>query len=404
VRFPALLIGLGLGLGLGLGGCQNSSQIVIGVLTNMSVKGQLDEVSMIVTRNGGVAVLSEDWDISNEATLNFVLPGSFTVFSPEGGTPVVEIVVTGLQNSQEKVTRIADVELLSQDQVFFRMALVDICGATGPGATTCPDGQSCVEGLCRSTQVDNRSLRPFAKDRVAAVECDSGVGYIKTGTCSSGTCEVIAPNARSCPGTEWCGEGTCYDRDPASPRELVFGASCNASLGDGCTLSDNACVAPGTGNATGVESCRQHCTSDTDCTLELPGAVAAGVTPTTASCDPTAGVCTYACNVFSATSGCAPGARCDIAFPTPSTVGVDCVDATFGPDDSQMQPAGAACTTSRNCVPGATCLASVCRTLCQPGSNTSTCMTSDVCTPVSPPDTSNGPSEIYGTCCPDSGC
>ncbi len=212
MRFPSLLIGLG--LGLGLGGVRASSQIVIGVLTNLSVKGQLDEVSLIATRNGGVAVLSEDWDISDEESVNFVLPGSFTVYSPEGGTPVIEIIVTGLQSSQVKVTRTADVELLSQDQLFYRMALVDSCGANGPGTSTCPDGQSCVEGLCRSTQVNNRSLRPFAKDRVAEVECDSGIDYIDTGTCSSGSCQVIEPTARDCPGTQWCGEGTCYNRDP----------------------------------------------------------------------------------------------------------------------------------------------------------------------------------------------
>jgi hypothetical protein len=205
-----------IGLLVLLGGCQGRSQLVVGVLTNLAVKGELSNAQMTVARQG-VVFQNYTWPISDQPAADYVLPGSITLFSDDGGTPTLEIELKGYRGPtsalEERVTRRAVVKLRAGEQVFYRMSLVAACTVGSPSATErCPVGQACVEGRCVAEAVDPATLAPYREARERVVECDSGSGFIDTGSCASGPCARL-PVAGVCAADEVCTEGTCYPRN-----------------------------------------------------------------------------------------------------------------------------------------------------------------------------------------------
>jgi hypothetical protein len=172
-------------------GCKHKSQLVVGVITNLKVHNELSDVEMDLSRNG-VVFQSLSWPISDQKALDFVLPGSFTLYSESGGAPVIDVVVNGLAGDKIAVVRHATVQLQSEQDLFFRMSLVQKC-ATGQAISTCPDGMSCIEGICKVDTVDAHTLKAYTAERASTIECDSGTAFFDTSTCSSGACAPLTP-------------------------------------------------------------------------------------------------------------------------------------------------------------------------------------------------------------------
>ena len=397
MRAPSLAL-----LAFALCGCKATSQLVVGVITDLKVKAELSRIILEAARDG-VTVQSRPWNISDRRDLEFVLPGSFNFFSEGGASPVVELKLEGYVSANDatpSVTRVSTVKLLPEQQLFYRMALVNACGAEKQAAK-CGEGFSCIEGLCRATTVDSHTLKPYAAARATAIECDSGTAFIDTATCASaGGCQPLPVAPAGCVSGEFCQEGTRYVRDLEAARVLEFGEACVAAQGDTCSSTGVRCDRAGAGS----ERCRQACTANADCARRLPEATGLMVPANVAAC--AAGTCTFACDVFSTTdSGCAPGTRCDIVGSADDgKIAVDCVDVPSVPKN--LAP-GAACTGSLDCAPGATCVrsnsstAASCRRLCGAGGSPS-CASGETCSAILNGDST--PSSRYAICCPSGGC
>jgi len=191
-----------------LAGCAKSSQIVVGVITNLQVPSTLKTAQLEAYRDG-VQVGSELFSpIATQPRQPYALPGSFDFYSPRGGTPVVQLVLTGYgaDPGTPLLQRTAVVQYVAEDARFFRMALVQACIGT-----LCPDG-TCVEGTCQQQSFDSARMPHYHSGMESTVECDSGSSFIDTTTCGSGTDGVCSalPVSGSCGAGETCIEGTCY--------------------------------------------------------------------------------------------------------------------------------------------------------------------------------------------------
>jgi hypothetical protein len=387
-------------------GCKQKSQLVVGLITNLKVRGELTDVQMDLSRND-VLFQSYSWNISDQKSLDFILPGSFTLFSDNGGEPVTQIVVTGFQGDKTRVVRRSTIQLQSEQDVFYRMSLVLKCTTGSPNATDqCPDGFSCVEGVCKPDTVDAKTLRPYEASRVSDVECDSGTAFFDTSTCSSGTCAAIPPSSQVCAADEFCSEGTCYKRDPNAPRLLEFGEACDPTSTDACRETGLVCAATAKNDRA---RCRQTCTTDADCTRRLPDALAKSVPATDAHCTAIAGKtereCTYACDALNVTDGgCTSGTICSIVDVDNATqpLGPDCISVR---SSLPVVPLGGACTSEvGQCGAGAVCvtgaLGSHCQALCR--MDGTACPGVLMCKPLT--DSMQRPSPLWGVCCPVGGC
>ena len=192
-----------------LSGCAKSSQIVVGVITNMPVPDALQTAQLEAYRDG-VEVDSEYFSpIATEPHQPFALPGSFDFYSPKGGTPVVQLVLSGFGADPAKpiMQRMAVVQYIAEEARFYRMALVAVCQGV-----TCADDSTCVEGVCQKQAFDSTRMPKYKEGLEHTVECDSGSGFIDTTTCDTGTDDTCTtlPVAGACAAGQTCIEGTCY--------------------------------------------------------------------------------------------------------------------------------------------------------------------------------------------------
>jgi len=339
--------------------CEGPSQLVVGVVTNLRARDQVARVALEAYRND-VLVDQKSWRVSDQTGTTFVLPGSFNYYSEQGGTPVIRLVLTGFDDESSiipVVTRETEVRLSAAEDLFYRMSLVLACREGEPNGN-CPEGLSCVEGICKPISIDPRTLLPYEPDRVEQIECDSGSRYIDTGTCSSGTCALLPITGPNCPGDQFCSEGTCYQRNPAEARRLEFGEICDGGLGDLCRETSYTCSAAP--NNFDKQRCRQLCQTPADCTRRLPDAIADGIPAGVADCTAVGGgpkVCTYACDpVNAANSGCLSGTRCSVTTDTSQFIATDCVPATSNGGTVPLDGACNAGNGNDDCAPGASCV------------------------------------------------
>ena len=183
--------------------CHSTSQLVVGILTDLPVTGQLSAARLEASRNG-VLIDQALWPIAATAGLDFTLPGSYDYFSTRGGSPVLELELVGLSGAIEIVKRRTQVQLVPDERLFLRMTLVKSCVSS-----TCAPGSTCLEGACQPDAIDARTLPRYRGGLVDTVQCDSGTSFIDTGTCSTGTCAVIPVTGPGCAAGEVCREGTC---------------------------------------------------------------------------------------------------------------------------------------------------------------------------------------------------
>jgi hypothetical protein len=183
-------------------GCKARTEIMIGVATNLLAPSVLDSVHIDILRDG-VPVEQQDWPIPGTRTGQYVLPGSFGVFTSDGSTPRVEVIITGEKGAVARpvVTRRSVMSLVSEKTLFLRMGLVAGCMSRDDCEKA---DQTCVEGVCRSPIVDLNLLPEYRPELVTHVTCASGTTFVSTDTMTP----LPSLGDMSCGGV--CTEGTCY--------------------------------------------------------------------------------------------------------------------------------------------------------------------------------------------------
>lgn len=189
-------------------GCQQRTELMLGVITDIAAPAPLDTAHLRVYPNGDTTLdprLDVSWLLGAGQDR---LPGSFALNSGNGGSTKIEIVLTAESSARPDplVTRRARLTLVEGKVLFMRMALMGVCMSR----SDCTDLQTCREGVCVDKQVDATMLPPFDTTgaQVARVECGASV-FQDTSTHA----QIVNPEgmnaAPDCKGG-MCIEGTCY--------------------------------------------------------------------------------------------------------------------------------------------------------------------------------------------------
>ena len=190
-------------------GCQGRTEIVVGVVTDLKAKNEIDQVHFSAVEDGKT-LIAHDWDLADVPAGTYELPGSFGIYSPDGKQPRLEFSVQGLRAGALVVERTSITSLIAGQTLFMRLGLVGDCGTLdGP---SCSDGESCIEGVCRPEDTDPHRLPRYRKELVDHIECQSGTVFVVS---STGT--PMPSLGDSCPADEYCQEGVCLKRLPADP-------------------------------------------------------------------------------------------------------------------------------------------------------------------------------------------
>jgi hypothetical protein len=250
-------------------GCQQRTELMVGLITDIGAPSPLDIAHLRVFPNGDT---TQQPKIDTSWTLEpgfDKLPGSFGLNSGDGSSPTVEIVVTGERPGGPSgdnfifVTRRARLTLVGGKVLFMRMALVGAC----MNRSDCSDSQTCREGMCVDKQVDGSTLPTFetSGSQVTAVECGASVfqdtathgQIVGDGATGAGGGDTGAGGggAPECNGGA-CIEGTCYlppsgsgggtetvDAGMNAAGRCVVDADC--AKGGMLKCCNGACVDPG---------------------------------------------------------------------------------------------------------------------------------------------------------------
>jgi hypothetical protein len=186
-----------------LWGCADRTEIVVGVATDLKARGQIDLVTFTALR-GGAPIIDHQWDLSDKPAGRYELPGSFGLFSPDGSEVGVELQVKGFKGTTLVTERDSLLRLVQGRTLFMRMGIVGDCGNLS--RPSCASSETCVEGVCRPTEIAGARLPNFRAELVDHVACDSGTQWAISST--GELMPPISPGAE-CAADEFCQEGTC---------------------------------------------------------------------------------------------------------------------------------------------------------------------------------------------------
>lgn len=185
---------------LGLAACHSRGQLVLGLATDLSARGDLDEVTLKVVRRGDASpTVEHQWSLSGVPAQDFRLPGSFNLYANDGQEPAFDVYVDGLLNGVVKVERHAVLGIVKGSDRFVRLSLAASCQTLG-----CPASLTCVEGTCVPLGLDAHRLPVYHASMVSTVQCSSGTTFIDTSTH-----EPMPSDGAGCAADETCSEGTC---------------------------------------------------------------------------------------------------------------------------------------------------------------------------------------------------
>jgi hypothetical protein len=259
-------------------GCTNyRTEIMVGFLSDFHIPGDLpDGTKTFSIRFGaernGVRVFTSHRCITSEADL----PGSVGLYSAEDLDTEVDLILEGYQvaggcdpgedtTTPAFATRTSTLQLVSEQTLFYRMALVASCLGKSCGAN-----ESCVEGFCRPKAIDPKAVPPYrmtSPKMEETVQCDSGTGYI---VLSSGE-PVPRFNPFGCAPDEECIEATCYKKpagvDAGIPMDdLATPVNADLNLGlPACVPFD--CAMLGASCGTRFDGCGQVLVCGPPCTV-----------------------------------------------------------------------------------------------------------------------------------------
>ena len=176
------------------------TELILGIATDLSATANLDSVQLLLSVQD-VPFHEETWTITGSPSMPFNLPGSFGIYR-DGEHDRIQVRLIGLKNGSAVVTREAVLGFIDGKTSFYRMGLTSACMAN-----TCPIGQTCVEGVCKSRDVDPTMFPSFDDKLVTELTCRTPgtPNYIDTAT---GLAMPLAATGMDCPAS-LCAEGTC---------------------------------------------------------------------------------------------------------------------------------------------------------------------------------------------------
>jgi hypothetical protein len=188
--------------------CQNRTEIVVGLATDLRAMGQIDLVRLIASRQG-TPIVQTDWMLTDMSGGQFELPGSFGLYSSDGSETAITLSVKAYKSNNLVVDRESSLSLQPGETLFLRQTLNGECRpGVGP---SCLDTDSCVEGTCQPRAIDAHRLPDYRSELVSKTECDGPVNYIV-----SSTGAPMDKLGSICPAGKECHEGTCWTSLPGS--------------------------------------------------------------------------------------------------------------------------------------------------------------------------------------------
>jgi hypothetical protein len=182
--------------------CQQRTEIIVGVVSDLQAKAQIDTVRLIASRNGVPIVMPPDWLLTDAAGVQPEIPGSFGLYAGDGSEPAIEISLKAFLNNNIIADREATLSLVSGQTLFLRLSLTSACA---PGARpACQSDENCVEGTCQKKAIDAHRLPAYRGELVTNTECSGPVSYIV-----SSTGAAMGSLGDTCASGE-CHEGTCW--------------------------------------------------------------------------------------------------------------------------------------------------------------------------------------------------
>jgi hypothetical protein len=149
-----------------LSGCKSSQDssggLVILVDTNMAVPKDIDHIDVLVTQDGK-AILNEHVDLGS----NNLLPTTFELHADRSAGPSVKIQGVARSKGKARIIREAVAAIPSSGLFSLQLPLDWLCDDTAvepqPGVvrSTCPDGLTCIEGVCSPEEVGPDGLTPY---------------------------------------------------------------------------------------------------------------------------------------------------------------------------------------------------------------------------------------------------
>jgi hypothetical protein len=194
------------------GGCgeKKRTEIILGVATDLDAPDPLTLVSLEVFKlPENIPVAMQPLDISGNVNSVYELPGTFAVYSASGAADRIRVKLTGIRrkNSLETtlVVRTAVMNLVPGRTLFVRLGVVTAC----IGKLDCGDGLTCIDGECRSENIDSSRLPDYRAGMEREIACAGGTSYVDTSTK-----QPLTVTGTSCPSGGLCAEGYCL----AAPR------------------------------------------------------------------------------------------------------------------------------------------------------------------------------------------
>ncbi len=174
VRRAALALTLG-ALPVHAAGCTPKplGQIIVVVQTDMSIPKDVDTIHIDAYDNGTQVVYQDYQNIGPKSDpLNIQLPGTYTLVAAKNPDDIVTIVVSARSGGVPRVVCKVITTAPAEKTVLLPLGMHYLCygqATLDPNLNTigtCPDGQSCISGICADANVDSTTLPAYTADSV----------------------------------------------------------------------------------------------------------------------------------------------------------------------------------------------------------------------------------------------
>ena len=198
-----------LAVALGLTGCaaKKRTEIILGLATDVDAPKPLRSVTLQVFNPPTASVVADEQDLTISGTLDEVyeLPGTYGVYSADGAPDRVRVLLTAIDDKGAKlVERSAVLSLVPQQTLFVRLGVVSACEQM----FDCGAGNTCIEGRCQPEAIASWRLPPYATGMEDQIACATATTFIDTSTK-----QPLQVTGTACPNGGTCLEGVCLAAD-----------------------------------------------------------------------------------------------------------------------------------------------------------------------------------------------
>lgn len=220
-----------LALAAGAIGCtpEAKGQLMLAVQTDMSLPKDIDAIRIEVL-NEGVPKFRKDYERLGTFDGEIRLPGTLALVAPEKPDSAITITVSarvGGAMGKVRVVRQVVTTVPTDRVASLHVPLRFVCDGSGEdengeAVSTCPDGQTCVAGMCEDRTIDSSTLPDYEEDDVfAGGSCFDPIvcwSFPITTDVDKSDCTIAAPDsdtggfnvALALEGDGICGPAGCF--------------------------------------------------------------------------------------------------------------------------------------------------------------------------------------------------